>query len=350
MTARRLLAGLVAVVAAGAFAVAAAGTSTAQSAPTASVSPGAAAPGSPVIVRGSGFAPGTLVSVELCGNEARRGSADCDQSSALDAGASSTGDVAVQLIVGTPPSPCPCVVKLTGLGSSATASTPFVVSGAPTADPGTLAAQYPDVSRQINVIDAHFTGSGPWTAWFGASPHRELVYTVQNIGNVAVQDPPIIIAVGKSDNPTGIVHPPPLGTLAPGESQTYHTTVDLGAFSWGQYHAVGSIPGFADPVRFTASTTNYPWALILIVVIGLFELILIKARNRARKRLARATDSPGAPRPRAGAQRRSRAGRRRCRGRCSPGDRHPGARRARGRHRPGPQRDVAVHARGPRRP
>ena len=123
-------------------------------------------------------------------------------------------------------------------------------------------------------MNAHFEGSGPWTAWFGASPHRDLVYTVQNIGNVAVQDTPIIIAVGKGSDPTGIVRPPDLGTLAPGESQTYHTPVDLGAFAFGEYHAVGKIPGFAIPVEFSATTTTYPWGLILIVVLGVFELVL----------------------------------------------------------------------------
>ena len=271
-----------------------AGTAGAQVQATASVEPSSASIGAPITVSGSGFAPGTLVSVELCGNEARRGSADCDQSSAVDAGVSSAGEVAVQLILGTPPSPCPCVVKLTGLSSSASATVPITVQGAPVADRETLDAQFPDVTRQLAVVDAHFDGAGPWTAWFGASPKRTLIYTVENTGNVAVQDSPVIVALGKGGNPTGIVRPPPLGTLQPGESRTYRADVSLGPFAFGEYRAVGRIPGFAEPVTFTASTTTYPWALGLIVAVGLLEFMLIKMRNWARARVATTAEAPPA--------------------------------------------------------
>jgi len=291
---RRLLAGAAIVIGLAGVALVGAGPSTAQAAPGATVEPSTANLGASVIARGSGFAPGTLVSVEVCGNEGRRGSADCDQATALDAGASPTGDVAVQLTVGTPPSPCPCIVKLSGLSSTASATTPINIIGAPAADPAALAAEFPDVSRQVEVVDPHFEGTGPWTAWFGGSPERDLVYTVQNTGNVAVQDPPLIIALGKGSTPTGIVHPPPIGSLEPGESRTYHTTVELGALAFGQYNAVGQIPGFVNAVTFKASTTTYPWALILIVVLVAFELILIISRNRVRARVAR-TSAAGAP-------------------------------------------------------
>jgi hypothetical protein len=286
LTPRRLLGavGLSVLVALG---VVGAASSPALAAPAATVEPSAVAVGAPVIVRGSGFDPGSLVSVEVCGNEGRRGSADCDQSTSLDTGVSSSGELAVQLSVGTPPSPCPCVVKLTSLSSSASATAPISVIGAPTADAATLAQQYPDVNRQLAVNNPHFEGEGPWTAWFGGSPHRDLVYTVQNTGNVTVEDPPIIVALGKGSDPTGIVHPPPVGVLQPGESRTYHVPVDLGVLAFGHYQAVGKIPGFANPVEFRASTSTYPWALLLLIVVGAFEFVLIKARNRARARLAR---------------------------------------------------------------
>ena len=141
----------------------------------------------------------------------------------------------------------------------------------------------------MEVVDPHFEGTGPWTAWFGGSPERDLVYTVQNTGNVAVEDPPLIIALGKGSSPTGIVHPPPIGTLQPGESRTYHTPVSLGALAFGEYNAVGQIPGFVNAVTFKASTTTYPWALIVIIALGAFELILITSRNRVRARVARSS-------------------------------------------------------------
>ena len=110
------------------------GRASAVGSPT--VTPGSAAgapPGRDVLVHVDGWQPGSVVTVLLCGNGARRGSQDCD----LVAGESVTVRGAapeyVLLPVTLPPAPCPCVVRASDVPDVVVATAPFDVIGAPTA-------------------------------------------------------------------------------------------------------------------------------------------------------------------------------------------------------------------------
>ncbi len=241
--------------------------------------------GADLVAHGAGFTPGTLVLGELCGNEARRGSADCDQASAVNVGVGPAGNFTAHIRVSPPPTPCPCVVRLTAIGGTASATTPVTVVGAPVADPSSGPVEFPAVVRALEVTKVSVEDTGSWTEWFGASPSRVLVVTLRNSGTVAVDDPPIVLAVGKGAHPTGEVDSPKLGTLQPDEAREYRIPFELGPMAFGTYTIRGAIPGLADPLEFSGHTTSYPWALIIIPVAVVVQWLLLRGRNRLRDRI-----------------------------------------------------------------
>lgn len=235
-------------------------------------------------VRGENWPPNSVVFVELCGNEARNGTADCDQVNARALGVSSAGSFGVPLLVGNPPVACPCVVRVTSQSSLAEVTVPVEIRGAPVAGVDDR-FDVPRPDRRLAFTEARLEGSGPWTALFGAPPHRTLVFTVVNTGQVRVNNPAITLRVGKGADPSGFVEAPDLGTFAPGESKTFRVDVELPVFAVGTYAVEGDIPGFGVPVHFRTETTHIPWLLLLLPVLALLQVGLLAARNRLRRRL-----------------------------------------------------------------
>lgn len=107
-------------------------TAPASAAPRVTVSPVAAAPGQLVVVTIEGW-PRVAVTVALCGNEAARGTGDCDLAGARGLTGGPRPDAA-QVAVALPPAPCPCVVRASTPTSDTVALAPFEVVGAPVAE------------------------------------------------------------------------------------------------------------------------------------------------------------------------------------------------------------------------
>ncbi len=256
----------------------------ADSAPVISVTSETLIPGSSVGVTGRNWPAGALVNLEICGNEARNGSSDCAVAAAQIVGSTASGELTGFVLVTEPPVLCPCVVRATSQATTEVATAPVKISGVPDALPGD-APGIPIIRRQVEVVGATIRDEGGFGGWFGLAPDRTLVFTLRNTGDVAVKDAEIALAVGKGDDPTGFVEPPPLGTIEVGQQATYEVPVDIGGLAFGEYNVVGDITGLTEPVEFTASTTHWPWALILIPVIGVVQFLLLLARNRMRDRV-----------------------------------------------------------------
>lgn len=234
-------------------------------------------------VRGSGWMPNTTVFVELCGNEARNGTPDCDQENARLVGVGSSGAFAVPLLVAQPPSPCPCVVRVSSQGGPAVATAPVEVPQASFAELDDQNVD-PQPRRQLS-LNASIGGSDGWMEWFGAPPERTAVITVENVGDVAVHDPDLSLAFGRGDDPTGYLESPEIGSLAPGESTEVAVPLDLGLFAVGDYTVTGDIAGFDEPASFRAETSSYPWVVIVVLPVLLLQFVLLRIRDRVRSRL-----------------------------------------------------------------
>jgi len=248
--------------------------------------------GEQVIVSGTDWPPNSIVQVQTCGNLGLNGTSDCDQITTVQVGVNTAGSFAAVILIGNPPVPCPCVFQVTSQTSGLVKTLDFEVRGAAVNPDEPTGIVLPD--RRLNITEARIEGSGPWTALFGARPNRTLVLTVANTGFVAVNNPSIVLGLGKGANPTGFVAPPTIERIEPGESVTVRVDLELPVFAIGTYAVVGSIPGFETPIEFRAESSHVPWLLLLIPVLILIQVGLLTTRNRVRDRLAK-SERPPAP-------------------------------------------------------
>ena len=242
---------------------------------TANVAPPIAKIGDSVIVTGSGWPAGSLISVAVCGNNYLNGSIDCEPTGQGQTTANANGEIAVQVALpALPPSPCPCVVHIASLADTNTVDVPFTITGAPTAIPSQT------VNRRSVDVSARLTGSGPFAAYLGGAAKRELVVSVTNTGSSNLINPALNLTVGRGENPaTPLTSPngqqPALGTIAPGQTVEYRQSVTLGPPAFGQYRVKGEFIGLdlitvdqqkvnAGVLSFSVATSSYPWLLILI--------------------------------------------------------------------------------------
>ncbi|MDX6740284.1 hypothetical protein [Actinocorallia sp. A-T 12471] len=237
-------------------------------------------PGQTVTVRLSGWPSGN-VSVELCGNEGRRGTADCAVASSATTFVGPQGSATALLTVAKPPVGCPCVVSVRPVGGGQARTVPITVKGVKTLSESQR-AEVDAAVPSLTVTSISLEGGGPSAAWFGGPADRTLVYTVKNDGDLPVSDAPVSIAVGRAPDPTGIVAAPALGTIEPGASKTFRVPVKLSGPAFGSYQIRGEIEGQAREIVFTAETSSYPWVwpfllLVLVAAPGLRRRVPVAA-------------------------------------------------------------------------
>lgn len=259
----------VALVAAGAPAV------SARAEPTIALDPTDVAVGAQLAVRLAGWPPGNVL-VEICGNQAQRGSIDCLVGGAASAAVQGDGSGRVTLTVSAPPIPCPCVVRVRPVGSGEIRTAPVTIKGVPSRT-GPPAARTPTVLAASGV---RMTGAGPgWAAFFGGPAHRTVTVTLSNTGQAPVLDPRLSLTSGRPGRTTVVVPAPRVDLLAPGQQRTFDLPVTFGAPTWGRYALRGELHGADQPEVFYAHTRSYPWGLLALPVLLLGYLTVRWSRR-----------------------------------------------------------------------
>lgn len=240
--------------------------------------------GQSVPVTGSGWPPGALVTLEVCGNGAVDGSVDCHQPSAREVGVRRDGTFATLFRVQRPQGMCPCLIRAASASARDVVTVPVTILGVPL---GQARSRYtfPSIQRVLEVRRSDLVDAGPWTAWFGAAPRPVLVLEVVNRGDVLLRNPPLTVTWGKGKTATELVPlAAKIGELEPGASRTLRIPVRLESFAFGSYRVEGEIHGLGDPVKFDATTSRYPWGLLVLALVAL-QLLLVRLRNRLRRHL-----------------------------------------------------------------
>ena len=236
-----------------------------------------------------------FVSISICGNEARRGSSDCDMAASEGVHMSRTDSPTFALMpVGAPPVPCPCVVRVSSSTNDEVAVVPLVISDHPVED--VIEAANPDdplltVSIGTSVINDGLFG---WArSNLGGSVKYQVTVTVKNLKTEPLHRVKLSGWVGRSANDQ-------LATLAlddPGEigpAQTWQQVVTVrvpaptvGSFEW-RVAASGAGPTVTTPL----TTRHRPLLLILllVVLIGDVAYLVMRARMRRRAALAPVSD------------------------------------------------------------
>ncbi|MFE9137225.1 hypothetical protein [Streptomyces sp. NPDC007355] len=261
--------------------------------------------GGEITVSGSGWKPGALLMLLICGRSAPGrgvigGTNSCANTDGRAATVDARGGFSAKLPVAEPPEPCPCVVHVAGVtGQQDAVDRAFTVAGHPT-------APLPEASgdgRLAVLAAVRLDGSSGLLTWFGAPPRREVVLTVGNLGSAPVKDP--VFQVGSSH---GVFAPQYeerrwRGTVAPGGKALVRLPVELAAGAHGDYQV--SVRYGGKVLVEQPWGVGRPWGvtlfwLLLAVVVpaALFRIgMAVVDRVRPAARPARPATSPGLPLP-----------------------------------------------------
>ncbi|MFI9627188.1 hypothetical protein [Streptomyces sp. NPDC052042] len=215
---------------------AAARASGAEAKPAVTLSQRQAGKGGDITVKGSGWRPGALLMMLICGRSTPErgvigGTNSCANAEGRAVTTGADGGFAKKIPVAEPPVPCPCVVHVaTVTGEQATVDAVFVVAGHP------VAALPKETGGRLAVLAAtRLEGDSGILTWFGAPPARRLVFTVGNPGTAPVEDP--VFRIGTAH---GVFAPQWeerqwRGTVGPGGRARIELPVELAAGAHGDY-------------------------------------------------------------------------------------------------------------------
>ncbi|MFD8736886.1 hypothetical protein ACFV06_18495 [Streptomyces sp. NPDC059618] len=205
--------------------------------PGVTLSTSEAGTGGSVTVTGSGWRPGTLLMMLICGQSVPSrgvigGTNSCANADGRAVTTDAKGGFSRKLPVAEPPEPCPCVVHVaTVTGAKAEADAVFMVAGH-----GSRPLPKQVGGGRIAVLtDTRLDGSSGLLTWFGSPPSRTLVLTVGNVGTAPVKNP--VFQVGTAH---GVFAPQWeeqewRGSIAPGGKAEIRIPVELSAGAHGDY-------------------------------------------------------------------------------------------------------------------
>ncbi|MER5884730.1 hypothetical protein ABT160_12945, partial [Streptomyces sp. NPDC001941] len=213
------------------------GAAAAEPAPSVKLSAPQAGKGGDITVSGSGWRPGALLALLICGQSAPGrgvigGTNSCANADGRAVTTDAKGAFSKKVPVAEPPKPCPCVVHVaTVTGAAAAADAAFTVAGHPVAP---LPAE--DTAGRLAVLaTVRLDGDDGVLVWFGAPAGRDVVLTVGNLGSTPVKDP--VFEVGTSHG----VYAPQWeerqwrGTIPPGGKAQVKLGLELSAGAHGDY-------------------------------------------------------------------------------------------------------------------
>jgi hypothetical protein len=250
--------------------------------------------GGRVVVTVDGFSSRN-VTIAVCGNEARRGSADCEMTTSQQIRFEDDGEPTwTRFVVPEPTLPCPCVVRVTSPDNDEIAVTPIVITGhpvGPVVDPPTIgdlvdvsisAATNPD-----GVLDAIRAATGGPALY-------DVTVSVLNIGPSALRTVRLSVEGSRGDNALPSIEIEDPGLIGVGQTwqQTVRVRVPTPSFGEVEWRATAS--GAGQPVSATTTTNHRPVLLIVLAVVLVADIGLLLIRFTIRRRVAREAEAGAA--------------------------------------------------------
>ena len=251
----------------------------AQYGPSAEAANDVASPGQLVNVSGSGWAPiGDVVTIQICGQNARNLTADCDESNTYSAAIREGGTFSGALIVRLPKTPCPCAFFVTDV-SGQSAKIPLRIVGAP------VALIPPDSSGGVELTATISTPVSVWS-WFGGPKPADVEVRLTNSTGATLPTPVLSVTVGRGTHPTWLAAGRSLQPIPAGVSRRIEIPITIPAVTFGHYTVRVQVATGSGNVATTAQTTSWPWGLLglLIVIVDLILFAVAGMVRRARRR------------------------------------------------------------------
>ena len=236
------------------------------------------------------------VTISVCGNEARRGSVDCNMYASeglkLDTDGTST---VIQIPVAAPPAPCPCVIRVSNRTFDEIAIAPITLIGHPTAPvvetPGQQGALDVTISAQAAspglLAGARTSLGGPAT--------YEVTVTVKNTSTVPIAAVSLAGAVVRRNDQLATLAFDDPGLLAPGRSWQQVVTATVPGPSFGLLEWQVAASGAGPTVTASGTTAQRPTLLIVVTLFLVADVFLLAIRflvRRHRRSLSRVPSAP----------------------------------------------------------
>ena len=235
-----------------------------------------------VIVTIDGF-EARVVTISVCGNEGRRGSADCNMvaSKGLRLDGDGTATTA-QFGISAPPVPCPCIVRVASRNADEVSVVPIKLSGHPMGevqDAGPGASIEDSLAVTFDVEDV--------TSGFGESLRHELggpgryevTVTVKNRATVTLDGITVSGDIGRRDDEVAAAFDfSRLGPLPAGNTWEQTIVVDVPAPTFGELHWRGFVTRDGATLTATETLTHRPWLLIGVVLFLVLDIALLVGR------------------------------------------------------------------------
>ncbi|MGZ4724123.1 MAG: hypothetical protein ACXV8L_07920 [Ilumatobacteraceae bacterium] len=255
--------------------------------PSVSLDRSRATTGDRVNVTISGFTA-SIVTVAVCGNEARLGSSDCNMisSSTVQMNVSPKQTV---FPLALPPGTCPCVIRVSSTMNDEVAVAPIILSDVPIGQ----VVGGPNLSQPLVAvtIEAHATphGSiGMIGAGLGDSLPYEVTVKVRNLTTEPLSHLSVYAALRHNEDEE--LTTLPFGkpdVLGPGQTWTQVVPARVPAPSFRRFHWQAVVSGAGPTVTAEVSTRHRPVLLLLVLVVLVADVGFIVIRKRMRRRAAR---------------------------------------------------------------
>lgn len=231
-----------------------------------------------------------VVTVTVCGNDALRGSGDCNMAASESTRINDDGSPRyVRLIVSPPPVPCPCLIRVSSPTNDQAAVAPISIKGHPVAP--LVAAAQPNLPLVV-AIRASRAADGLADALrtsLGGPTTYDLTITIRNTATETVDDISISATAGRRQRQVLVVAdvtPPP--AIAAGATWEETVRVELPAPVWGDVRWSADVSDRDNAVVAVDTTNSLP--VLLIVAVGVLLLVALalsirlvsRVRNRRR--------------------------------------------------------------------
>ena len=263
--------------------------------PTVQVDPSVGKPGQKVTVTVEGFDV-RYVFVSVCGNQALRGSSDCNMVASKSFELKTDGESSSTVFqITPPPMPCPCLIRVSSPADNEVATVPFELTGHPTA----AVTRPGDAGQPLVEVEVHSqraTGGliAGLRASLGGATDYDVSVKVHNLTSEPLRKVVLSGAVGRSarDSGTGFELPSP-GAMAANAAFEQTVRVRMPAPSIGTFVFSATAAGAGPSVTGVEQIHPTPWLLIVFVGVLVVDIGLLVIRRLMARRAHHAPASSG---------------------------------------------------------
>jgi hypothetical protein len=220
------------------------------------------------------------VTISVCGNNALRGSADCNMPDSEGVALRLDGvSTLAELPIAVPPVPCPCVLRVSTRNNEQVAYAPINLIGHPNA-PLTPPEELKD-PLDVRVI-AGPTPEGLMArlrSSAGGATQYDIEVTVTNRSPATFSNVRVSGSAGRNpgEELVRIDFDSP-GKLEPGQTWTGSARAELPALTLGEVEWRATASGAGSPTTSTAATQSTPWLLWTLAVVLVLDLVILLVR------------------------------------------------------------------------